>query len=122
MLNHAGLSQDYWAEAINTAVYIRNRCTSNALDDNKTMPNELWTGKKANVHHFRIFGCDAYTLDNNYRQKLDPKAKKYIFIGYEHNGTYRLWDPFTEESLPLEMSSSMNTSLKEALQRTPLPL
>ena len=43
----------------------------------------------------RIFGCDAYSLiPKNQRSKLDPKAKCYVFVGYDYAVKgYRLWDP-----------------------------
>ena len=91
MIQHAHLPLRFWAEAVNTAVYIRNRCTTRALSEH-TMPHELWTGSKPNVKHLKIFGCDAYALDNNYKCKFDQKASKCTFIGYAFNKTYRLWD------------------------------
>jgi hypothetical protein len=44
---------------------------------------EKFTGKKPDVSHFRVFGCIAYVhVPDEKRSKLDPKAKKCIFIGY----------------------------------------
>ena len=91
MIQHAHLPLHFWPEAINTAVYIRNRCTSKALNENTT-PYKLWTGSKLNVKHLKVFGCDAYALDNSYKCKFDQKATKCTFIGYTFNKTYRLWD------------------------------
>ena len=58
MLSCAGLGQEFWAEAVDTARYLINRSPSSALED-KT-PQEVWTGKKPSLSHLRVFGCDAY--------------------------------------------------------------
>jgi hypothetical protein len=46
-------------------------------------PEEKFTGKKPDVSHLRIFGCIVYmhVLDEK-KSKLNPKAKKCIFIIY----------------------------------------
>ena len=51
---------------------------------------------KPNVNHLREFGCSAYThVPKDERTKLDPKAKKCIFLGY---GTVRnLYDNKTSK-------------------------
>jgi hypothetical protein len=44
---------------------------------------EKFTGKKPNVSHLILFGSIAYMhVPDEKRSKLDPKAKKCIFIGY----------------------------------------
>ena len=70
----------YWAEAINIAVYIMNR-TPTATVHNVT-PEEKYTGTKPNLSHMKVFGCIAYVhVLDEMRTKLDPKAKKCVFIG-----------------------------------------
>ena len=92
LLHSANLPYTFWAEAINTATYIRNRCVSSALENTRVTPEELWTGNKPDVSNLRKFGCTAYVLINN-RHKLQPKARKCIFLGYETNTKgYRLWN------------------------------
>lgn len=59
MLYAKGLPLNLWAEATNTAVYLMNRAGSSGTEEEKT-PYELWVGKKPNLKHLRIFGCDAY--------------------------------------------------------------
>lgn len=93
MLQEAGLSKKYWAEAVNTAVYLKNRSPTKAVMG--LVPEEKWSSKKVNVSHLRIFGCDAYALNEN-RKKLDPKSKRFIFVGYcEESKGYRLLDPLS---------------------------
>jgi hypothetical protein len=44
-------------------------------------PKEKFIGKKLDVSHLIVFGCIAYVhIPDVKRSKLDPKAKKYIFI------------------------------------------
>lgn len=91
MLQDAGLDDRFWAEAVHTAVYIKNRTPTKAVMG--ATPHEKWTGKKVDISHFKIFGCVAYALIHN-RKKLDSKSKQYIFVGYcEESKGYRLVDP-----------------------------
>ena len=61
--------------------------------DGKT-PFKAWYGKKPNISHLRVFGCSACIHIPKYkRKKLDPKAKKCIFLGYGTSRKgYRLYD------------------------------
>eukprot|EP00171_Calliarthron_tuberculosum_P001057 IDg1057t1 len=54
MLHHKGIDKKFWAEAISTAVYIRNRVTSRALPSNTT-PHHIWHNSVPNVSHLRVF-------------------------------------------------------------------
>eukprot|EP00253_Pinus_taeda_P003210 PITA_03210 len=63
------------------------------------IPQEVWKDHPCDYSKFRVFGCDAYALvPKHQRSKLDPKSKRYIFVGYG-DGTkgYRLWDPTTHK-------------------------
>ena len=92
MLTDAKLPHKFWGEALSTAVYLRNRSPTKAVKE--MTPYEAWTTKKPSVGHLRVFGCDAYAhVPKDERGKLDPKAKKCIFVGYgEETKGYRLYD------------------------------
>ena len=92
MLSGAGLAQQFWVEAVETACYLVNRTPTSALVD-KT-PHEVWTGKKPSLSHLRVFGCDAFVhVPKDKRNKLDSKAEKCIFIGYKDGVKgYKLWN------------------------------
>jgi hypothetical protein len=95
MLNEKNLPNYFWAEAVATVVYIMNRTPTTAIHG-MTL-EEKFIGKKPDVSHFRVFGCIAYMhVPDEKRSKLDPKAKKCIFIGYslEQKG-YRCFNPST---------------------------
>ena len=76
-----------------TAVYLKNRSPTKAVE--RMTPFESWKRKKPEVDHLRVFGCDAYAhVSKDERQKLDPKAKKCIFVGYgDKTKGYRLYNP-----------------------------
>ena len=91
LLIQSRLPPSFWAEAINTANYIRNRCPSSSL--NGKTPFEAWTGKQPDVSHFRSFGQNVYVLNRDPRKgKFDDRSKKGIFLGYsEVSKAYRVW-------------------------------
>jgi hypothetical protein len=92
MLADSRLPHRFWAEALSTAAYLINRSPTKTLDG-KT-PFQAWYGKKPNVNHLRVFGCSAYIhVPKDKRKKLDPKAKKCIFLGYGTSRKgYRLYN------------------------------
>ncbi|KAI8124587.1 Retrovirus-related Pol polyprotein from transposon TNT 1-94 [Lucilia cuprina] len=91
MILYSAVDEILWAEAVNTAVYIRNRSITKILTD-KT-PFEIWHGKKPNVAHFRIFGSPVVALDKTHTKKFSAKGKDYIFVGYSTTAkAYRLFD------------------------------
>lgn len=92
MMLHAGAQQRLWAEAVNTAVYIRNRCPTKQLK-NET-PYYVWCGREPSVKHFKTFGCIAVALDKSGgKSKFDAKGSECIMVGYSTTAkAYRLFD------------------------------
>lgn len=62
-------------------------------------PYELWTGRKPDVSHIRIFGSIVMChIPKEKRCKWDKKAEKLILIGYtDHVKGYRLYNPVTKK-------------------------
>lgn len=92
MLSDAQLPKRFWAETLSTAVFLRNRSPTSAVQG-KT-PFEAWTNEKPNVNHLRVFGCLCFAhIPKDERKKLDAKSKRCILLGYgfETKG-YRLYD------------------------------
>ena len=123
MLSHAGLGNMYWAEAVATATYLRNRMVSTALKIGETpyllwygRSYLLWYGEKPNLKHIRVFGCVVYThIPDRNRKKLG-KAQKLRFIGYT---TQHL--PITKFGTKKNTSAMfvmMLSSIKKILVRT----
>ena len=92
MLSDAKLPRRFWAEAVTTAVYLRNRSPTSAVDG--MTPFEALTGAKPNVDMLRVFGCLAYVhVAKDERRKFDSKARRCIFLGYgTERKAYRLYD------------------------------
>ena len=75
MLIDANLPHKFWAEALSTAVYLKNRSPTKAVKD--MTPFEAWKNMKPKVGHLRVFGCDAFAhIPKDERHKLDVKASK----------------------------------------------
>ena len=81
MLHDQGLPKFLWREVANTIVYVQNRSLHQALHF-KTL-EEVFTGKKPDVSHFKIFGCLVYFhVPKEKRNKLEASGKKGIIVGY----------------------------------------
>ncbi|MCO5571443.1 hypothetical protein L7F22_025183 [Adiantum nelumboides] len=81
MIKAKGLPDSFWAEAINTTVYILNRSYTKAVKDMTHL--QAFSGKKPSVSHFKFFGSDCYVhVPDASRTKWDAKSQKCIFLGY----------------------------------------
>lgn len=110
-----------WAEAVNTAVYLLNR-TSTSQTPNST-PFEMWTGKHAALDLIKTFGCDAFMhVTKELRNKLAPKSKKLVFVGYDANSSnYRLFDVETKK-IRISRNVTFNEEVVECQERENIPL
>jgi hypothetical protein len=95
MLKAKKLAGWFWGEAVNTAVFILNRCPTKGVEG--MTPFEAWHGKKPAVHHLKTFGCIVYVRNTKpHLQKLEDRGRKMIFVGYEHRTkAFRAYDPET---------------------------
>ena len=93
MLHDQYIPMHLWAEAARTTVYVQN-CTPHRVLENKTA-EEVFSGKKPEVSHLRIFGFLVYIhIPKGKRTKLDPLEKKGIFLGYSDTSkAYRIYLP-----------------------------
>ena len=89
---HVGLPLQFWADAVDTVVYLINKGPSISLDGG--IQEEAWTGKKVNDSFLRTFSCEAFFhIDKGNITKLEAKSRKCTFIGYGINDFgYRLYD------------------------------
>ena len=97
MLVGAGLPTKLWGEAAYTACYLSNR-TPRHYNDRTATPEEMWTGKKPDLAHLRVFGCVAYAqLAKEQRGKLDSTSIRGVFAGYTLTSRqYRVYNPETQ--------------------------
>lgn len=93
MLNAEKMPKSFWAEALQTAVFIRNRVISQALPA-KFTPHCRWYEKAPDLSGCRIFGERCfYVLPKKKVKKLDNRSREALFIGYlENSKGYKLWD------------------------------
>ena len=79
MMLQANLPPHFWAEAVQTANYIRNRCPSKILGGETAF--KYWTGKRPSISHFKIFGSLVLSLDKNpSKGKFDTRSKNCYFF------------------------------------------
>ena len=103
MMCESNVSQHLWAEAVNTANYVLNRCLIRPIL--KRTPYELFKGKRPNISYFKPFGCKCFIHNNgkNNLGKFDARSDEGIFVGYSmHSKAYRIFNKRTktiEESI-----------------------
>ena len=97
MLYHSNLPLAFWAEAVSTAVYLKNRSPTSSLKD--MTPYECWYNRKPDVSNIRVFGCKTYVhIPDQKRGKLDRKSVPCIFVGYPDNSKgYKLYNPESKQ-------------------------
>ena len=76
---HARLSKTFWADTINTLVYLINKGPSTLLD--YRTPEEFWSDEKVNLCFLKVLGCLSYIhIDFANKAKLDPKSKSVLLL------------------------------------------
>ena len=77
----AKLPDEFWEDAAENAIRIRNRLPMDACDGQT--PHERWFNTKPNLAHVRTFGCQAYAHipKSNRANKLDVRAVRGIHLG-----------------------------------------
>jgi len=84
MIHQRGINVKYWAEAINTIVYLKARSPHKAISS-MTL-KESWSKKKPKVSHLNFFGNTCYALKpSQTKTKLERKSTKYMFVGCSAN-------------------------------------
>ncbi|CAI5746576.1 unnamed protein product [Peronospora destructor] len=96
MIEHAGLGKRYWGKAVMKTMFLRNRCPTCAIYQDKS-PYQIWTTKKPILANLKVFGCHAYVqVPQEKRLKFDLKSSLCRFLGYaEHQKSYRFEDVST---------------------------
>jgi hypothetical protein len=93
MIHDQDLPMCLWEEATMEVVYVHNRLSHSALG--LKTPEEMFTGKKPEISHLKIFGCPVFIhIPKEKRNKLEPSRKKGIFVGYcEVSKAFRIYIP-----------------------------
>ena len=102
MIIESNLPQSFWAEAINTACHVTNRCLIRVVL-NKT-PFELLNNKKPMLNYLRAFGCKCFVLNNGKDDlgNFDTEVMKEYSLDILH------------PAKPTEYSTSGHNALKKA--------
>ncbi|KAK9706047.1 hypothetical protein RND81_07G101300 [Saponaria officinalis] len=83
LLLNAGLPNSLWGEAFKTACHVGNRIP---IKKTHKSPYEFWYDRKPNLNYFRVWGCIAYyKITDPHKQKLGPKSRRSVFVGYAEN-------------------------------------
>ena len=92
MLQTKKMPKEFWAKAMDYAIYLSNRYPTKSLDS--MTPQETWSGRKPSVSHLKVFGTIDYVhVYDQVRTKLDDKSKKMIFMGYDQKKGYKHYNP-----------------------------
>ena len=109
MLDDYGISQRFWAEAINTACHTSNRVYLHRFL--KKTPYELLIGRKPNISYFRVFGCKCYIYKKRkHLGKFESRCDVGFLVGYSSNSkAYRVFNNVTrmiEETCDVEFDET----------------
>ncbi|KAL6323342.1 hypothetical protein AAG906_029349 [Vitis piasezkii] len=90
MMGRSNLLEYLWGEAIKTTTYILNRVPSKSV---LKTPFELWTDRKPNLNHFKVWGCPAEVkIYDPSLKKTDSRTTRCYFIGYpSHSKGYKFY-------------------------------
>ena len=84
LLADSGLPMSFWLDAVLTRQYLVNRLPTSTLLDNTTPFEAISGGRKPDLSHLHIWGCDCYVaIPDEIRGKAGAKRFRAIFVGYE---------------------------------------
>ena len=95
MLDEYKTSEEFWAEAVNTACHAINRLYLHKIM--KKTAYELLTGNKPDVSYFRVFGSKCFILNRKPKSsKFAPKVDEGFLLGYCSNAhAFRVFNKTT---------------------------
>lgn len=84
---------EFWAEATDTANYLRNCLPTKVQGQREMISEETWTEEKQNVQSLKVFGnAVSVVILNKKKHKANIyKNWKGIFIGYSQDTTKHIW-------------------------------
>ena len=93
MLHNVALLELLWAEAFCTAMNVRNRTPTKALDGHAHY--EMLYNIKVDLADLCAFGTLCAIVDpSGEDEEMDDQASMCVFIEYKYGGCgYRVWDP-----------------------------
>lgn len=95
LLVKSKMPESTWPQALKTAVYLYNRSPSVGIGN--ATPFERYYGKKADLAHLRVWGCEAWLAlpeERMSRGNLGSREVKARLVGYtEDQKGWRFWVP-----------------------------
>ena len=82
LLSESKRATMFWPAAITHAAYLYNRRCSVSRKQGLTK-YELLTGEKPDLSKLRIWGCGVYVKVENQINKLEPRADRGVFLGFD---------------------------------------
>jgi hypothetical protein len=95
MLN-SNLPAPFWGEALHTTTKVCNRLPTFSLAGNMS-PHEAWFGNAPSLEHLQVFVCLAFYSIKHPRSKVQSRARRCCFLGYEGTTQFRVFDPATNK-------------------------
>ena len=92
-------------------------CKIESLTVHFKTPEEVFSGKKPEVSHLKIFGCPVFIhILEDKRTKLDPSGKQGLFVGYcEVSKAFRVYIPgFHRIEISRDVTFDEETTLKRS--------
>ena len=113
MMEHAGITKGFWAEAIGVAAHVLNRSPCKGLK--WRTPYEFLYGHIPEVSYLCVFGCRAWV----YSEKPgNARANPMVFVGYELGlKSFRLWNT---KSRSIVVSANVRFNKSGLLYKTPM--
>ncbi|MBW0476088.1 hypothetical protein O181_015803 [Austropuccinia psidii MF-1] len=91
LLKDSGLPLLYWAEALNTVVYLENLTPNSAIPFEK--PFKSWHHRESHLNHLHPFGCQAIYYNKYINGKFSDRGVKGTFLGYgEGHRSFQILD------------------------------
>jgi hypothetical protein len=92
----SGIHMSFWAEALQTAVYLHQRTPTTSIFKYRS-PYEVLHQKQPKIGHHRCFGCVAYKYiakEQRDKGKFTERSKPSMMLGYVHDTAkiWRIWD------------------------------
>ena len=94
MLFNANLNVRWWCEAVFMANIHHNISYTKSIDC--TPCKKFYDQDFPLYNQLKVFGCTAICrIPKEKRKKLQPQGKKLIFMGFDKDWTYKLYDETT---------------------------
>ncbi|KAL2237779.1 UNVERIFIED_CONTAM: Retrovirus-related Pol polyprotein from transposon TNT 1-94 [Sesamum indicum] len=97
MLSEKKVPKTFWVEAARWVIHALNRSPTLAVKD--VTPEEVWSGEKPSVEHFRVFGYVGHVhIPDAKRTKLEDKSVNCVLLGVsDESKGYRMYDPVAKK-------------------------